>query len=142
MYSFDIYGFFSDLPIENRITNIAAPEQADWPLGKRPNFTGYEWIYLDYPPINIDDKSDIPDLDVRQLELYLNTIQNPDGTTMLNMVENKVASSNKEVQIWYARSSVIKRNNPMVVDFIAQLGMTPEQGDNIWIEANKIILPE
>lgn len=53
MFSFDHYGFLSDAAIAGRETAVAPPDAADWPTGQRPNFTGHEWIYLDYPPLII-----------------------------------------------------------------------------------------
>lgn len=50
MSSFDLFGFLSDDPIPGRETTVAPPDAGEWPAGKRPNWTGYVWIYLDWPP--------------------------------------------------------------------------------------------
>ncbi len=49
MYSFDQYGYLSDTPIPDRVTDVAPPDPADWPAGTRPNWTGYAWIDLPWP---------------------------------------------------------------------------------------------
>lgn len=50
MASYDLYGFLSDEPIPGRETDVAPPAASEWPPGKRPNWTGHAWIYLDWPP--------------------------------------------------------------------------------------------
>lgn len=46
-YYYDIYGWLSETPIAGRSTEIAPPAPVD---NKRPNFTGYDWVLLEYTP--------------------------------------------------------------------------------------------
>lgn len=49
-FSFDLYGFVSDTVIADRQTEVEPPAPDTWPAGKRPNWTGHEWVFLDWPP--------------------------------------------------------------------------------------------
>lgn len=46
-YYFDMYGWLTDVVIEGRSTTLIPPNPDS---NKRPNFTGIEWILLDYCP--------------------------------------------------------------------------------------------
>ena len=47
LYYYDNYGWLSATPIEGRSTEVV-PMQPEG--NKRPNFTGYTWILLEYTP--------------------------------------------------------------------------------------------
>jgi hypothetical protein len=50
VFYFDQNGFLSAEPIAGRETDQAPPPETEWPSGQRPNWTGYQWVNLDYPP--------------------------------------------------------------------------------------------
>lgn len=57
MPCYDYYGYLSSETIPGRETAVLPPPEAEWPAGQRPNWTGYEWIYLPYPlpaPVPVD----------------------------------------------------------------------------------------
>lgn len=49
-YYYDAWGFLSPTPDRDRATESAPPPEASWPPGQRPNWTGYAWTILPYPP--------------------------------------------------------------------------------------------
>lgn len=62
-YSFDTNGWYTDLLLPDRVTDIEPPAHGDRDIGKPyPNFTGYKWIWLDYiEPVPIVVEEPIPD---------------------------------------------------------------------------------
>ena len=66
IYYYDTYGWLSATPIEGRSTEIV-PMQPEG--NKRPNFTGYDWILLEYyspvpitpPPASASENQAIAD---------------------------------------------------------------------------------
>lgn len=56
----------------------------------------------------------------------------------LDQVEAAVAGSPRDVQIAWAASGTFERGNPLIEELAAQISLTPEQVDNLFIEAAKL----
>jgi hypothetical protein len=68
----------------------------------------------------------------RQIRLQLSAIG------MRQAVEDYVASASLEIKDWWEFSLAYERNAPLLVEAATTLGMTGEQLDQFFIEANKL----
>lgn len=125
MTAYDSFGFISDTPIAGRETEIDAPASAEWPAGQRPNWTGYAWIYLDYPP---PLPVALPPAPVSDLQIRLALTQ----MGLRAAVETAVAAGSQDLKDWWDRSTVLHRDNPLVAEMITAIGAIPAQADALW----------
>lgn len=78
-------------------------------------------------------KASIPtSITPRQIRLQLSTIG------MRQAVEDYVASASLEIKDWWEFSLAYERNAPLLVEAATTLGMTSEQLDQFFVEANKL----
>jgi hypothetical protein len=68
----------------------------------------------------------------RQIRLQLSAIG------MRQAVEDYVASASLEIKDWWEFSLAYERNAPLLIEAATTLGMTGEQLDQFFIEANKL----
>jgi hypothetical protein len=68
----------------------------------------------------------------RQIRLQLSAIG------MRQAVEDYVATASLEIKDWWEFSLAYERNAPLLVEAATTLGMTSEQLDQFFIEANKL----
>jgi hypothetical protein len=57
---------------------------------------------------------------------------------MRQAVEDYVASASLEIKDWWEFSLAYERNAPLLIEAATTLGMTSEQLDQFFIEANKL----
>ena len=125
MTAYDLFGFVSDTPISGRESETAPPASAEWPTGKRPNWTGYAWIYLDFPPVL---PAALPPAPVSDLQIRLALTQ----MGLRAAVETAVAAGSQDLKDWWDRSTVLHRDNPLVAEMITAIDATAAQADALW----------
>lgn len=132
MFSFDYYGFFSDSAIPGRETVISPQDASDWPPGQRPNWTGYAWVYLDFPPVTHTPLAP-QTVSMRQARLALL------GAGLLTHVNDALAVmpgiEGEAARIEWEYATEVKRDSALVTGMTAALGLTEAQLDALFIAA-------
>lgn len=87
-----------------------------------------------------DDPPPVPDVSAAAARIALlqapSTV--PEADNMLDLVEWIVMQYPREVQIWFESAQVWERYNPYVMGLAAELGMTDEEVDELFMKASKL----
>jgi hypothetical protein len=96
-------------------------------------FIGNNWVVLPSYPTPSPTTEPIPQsITPRQIRLQLSAIG------MRQVVEDYVATASLEIKDWWEFSLAYERSAPLLVEAATTLGMTSEQLDQFFIEANKL----
>lgn len=116
-YYYDLFGWLTDVVIEDRSTTLIPPQAEN---NKKPNFTGVEWILLEYNPptgeqnasnadglLSQSDWTAIPSVaDPLQSKPYLINqaewleYRNKLRNISLNKIEGYIQFPNQPLEIW------------------------------------------
>lgn len=106
----------------------------------RSNWTGYEWIEIPYvTPQEIIPVIPVPEVVTRR-QAKVALLQ----AGLLDDVEAAIAAIPDETerriaQVDWADAQEVRRDWPLLVQMAAQIGLTPEQVDNLFRQAATII---
>ena len=136
-YTFDVFGWFdgqTDEENPQRATDIAPP---DFVPPMRPNWTGGEWVLLDYEAWQEAQHRPAPprapeSVTMRQARLALL------AADALASVNAAVAAAGEAARIEWEFAQEVRRDWPLVNQLTAALGWTSEQVDALFIAAENL----
>jgi hypothetical protein len=115
---------------KNELKGVTPPTVVD---NTYYQWNGSDWVALSEYPKQKQMPETIPQsITPRQIRLQLSAIG------MRQAVEDYVASASLEIKDWWEFSLAYERNAPLLVEAATTLGMTSEQLDQFFIEADKL----
>ena len=141
-HQYDLFGWYIGPGTGQRTTSVApANTSLDSTEGLfRSNWTGYEWIEIPYVvPPELEVFIPVPEVVTRR-QAKIALIQ----AGLLDVVEAAIAAIPDETerriaQVDWADAQEVRRDWPLLVQMAAQIGLTPEQVDNLFRQAATII---
>lgn len=107
---------------------------------KFPKHDGTFWNcgnYKIYDPDRTEFETEIdepvpPTIEIRQAKMILNSLG------LLKTIENLIKQENELVQILWNDAATFERTNPVLNAMAIKLGLTSDELDSMFIEANKL----
>lgn len=127
IYSIDQYGVYRKHNLDMSVISIVTPdaENPEFVSLKNWNLTNDLVVYqASEPPVFVPES-----VTPRQIRMALNELNMRDG------IEAFVEQSSWEVKDTWRSSTLVFRNNPVLLQMLPALGLTPEQADQIFILA-------